>query len=128
MRDPVVSGSRTSILPNEDMRDPRRQSSSSMTLKAPKVLVVITCHNYAGMVADAMRSVANQTYGDFECVVVDDASDDGSFDVIERAREHIGDCRFATMKLSRRRGQMNAFATGLQDRPSHLVAFLDADD
>jgi hypothetical protein len=73
MLDPFETSSLTSSQPKDDTRDPRNRRSPSLTLKAPKVLVVITCHNYAGLVADAIQSVANQTYSDFECVVVDDA-------------------------------------------------------
>src|SRR5207249_4820151 len=46
----------------------------------PRVSVVISLYNYVSMVGDAIRSVARSDFGDFEIVVIDDASTDGSAD------------------------------------------------
>lgn len=46
-----------------------------------QVAVVVPLHNYAGLVADTLDSIARQTLGDLELVVVEDCSTDDSLDV-----------------------------------------------
>ncbi len=53
-------------------------------VRPPLVSVVIACHRHARFVEQALRSVYEQSYRNIEIVVVDDGSDDGSADVIER--------------------------------------------
>lgn len=52
---------------------------------SPKVSVVMPtyCRNAEGMLVDCIESVLNQTYKDFEFIIVDDGSSDGSQQVIE---------------------------------------------
>ncbi|EIM77273.1 family 2 glycosyl transferase [Nitritalea halalkaliphila LW7] len=54
----------------------------------PAITVYITCYNYAAFVSQAIQSVLNQTFQDFELLVIDDGSTDGSRTVIEHYREH----------------------------------------
>ena len=51
-----------------------RLDSSDPQIALPRVSVIVTCFNYARYVGQALDSVAAQTYGNFDCVVVDDAS------------------------------------------------------
>jgi glycosyltransferase involved in cell wall biosynthesis len=50
---------------------------------APTVSVVMTVYNTRRFVADAVRSVLGQTFGDFEFIIVDDGSTDGSAAVLK---------------------------------------------
>ncbi|MDE2509478.1 MAG: glycosyltransferase, partial [Elusimicrobia bacterium] len=45
---------------------------------APKISVVIDNYNYGRFLGDAIQSVLEQDYSDWECVVVDDGSTDES--------------------------------------------------
>jgi Glycosyl transferase family 2 len=51
----------------------------------PRVSVLITVFNYERAVREAIESVAASTYGDFELVIVDDASHDGSVAAVREA-------------------------------------------
>jgi cellulose synthase/poly-beta-1,6-N-acetylglucosamine synthase-like glycosyltransferase len=53
------------------------------TYRPPLVSVVITAHNYARYLADAIQSVSAQTYTEFECIIVDDASSDNTQEVVK---------------------------------------------
>ncbi|RWP49171.1 glycosyltransferase [Mesorhizobium sp.] len=94
----------------------------------PRVGVVITCHNYRDYVEDAIRSVLAQTYQKWHCVIVDDASTDGSADHIRRLLEAIDDPRFSLLARSQNGGQLESFRDGFAASDSPFVAFLDADD
>jgi cellulose synthase/poly-beta-1,6-N-acetylglucosamine synthase-like glycosyltransferase len=58
-------------------------------LLLPRVSVIVSCYNYAKYIAAALDSVAGQSYRDFECVVVDDASTDNSVEVIPVPPQYI---------------------------------------
>jgi GT2 family glycosyltransferase len=95
---------------------------------APEVAVVITCRNYESFVAEAIISVAQQTYQRLRCVVVDDDSTDGSRNAIERTLAELGDNRFSLLATADNVGQLKAFQLALSNTSSQFVAFLDADD
>ena len=59
-----------------------------MTLiNLPLVSVLVPCYNYASFVGEALTSVLQQDYPNFELIVVDDGSTDDSVSVIERTIE-----------------------------------------
>ncbi len=54
----------------------------------PKVSVVLPNYNYAHYLDARIESILNQTFQDFELIILDDASKDGSREVIEKYRNH----------------------------------------
>ncbi|MFZ5893843.1 MAG: glycosyltransferase family 2 protein [Myxococcota bacterium] len=54
-------------------------------LGAPRVSVLIPAYNAAGTLATTLESVRRQTLGNWECVVVDDGSTDGTAEVISES-------------------------------------------
>lgn len=92
----------------------------------PLVTVVVPCHNEERYVSAALESVLQQSYPDWECVVVDDASVDGSIDEIRRIV--ATDERFRVIAHDVNRGAAAARNTGLRAARGRLVTFLDADD
>lgn len=89
-----------------------------------EVSVIIPTHNRQRLVSRAVRSVLNQTYKDLECIVVDDASSDGTPQVIQT----IEDERLVYLRHDRNRGASGARNTGIRAAKSSLIAFLDDDD
>jgi len=61
-------------------------------MKYPKISVVIQCFNREEYIADAIESVINQGYPNLECIVIDDDSTDGSWEVIERYKDRLTYC------------------------------------
>jgi beta-1,4-mannosyltransferase len=90
---------------------------------APLVTVVTPCHDAAPFIAETIASVAGQTHGAIEHIVVDDGSTDGSWEVIQR---HAG--RVRTVRLTRNRGGSHARNRGAELARGEFLMFLDADD
>ncbi len=94
-----------------------------------RIAVIITCHNYGDLVADAIRSVFEQGYADRRIVVVDDASQDDSWEVIQGMVKG-GDCPLEAFRTDQPMGQSWCKNFGMQAvwDQSDGFAFLDADD
>jgi glycosyltransferase involved in cell wall biosynthesis len=90
----------------------------------PTVSVVIPVFNRRAAVRCAIKSVLAQTFQDFEIVVVDDGSTDGTpVSVAEFA-----DRRIRLLRHERNRGGSAARNTGIRASSAPYVAFLDSDD
>src|ERR1041385_2969781 len=97
-------------------------------LKRPLVSVIVTSYNYAGFIETCLRSVLEQTYARFECVIVDDASTDDSVALVEGFVGRHGGSQFRLVRHTENQGQMAAFQTGLEHTSGRFVVFVDADD
>ncbi|MDI1286321.1 MAG: glycosyltransferase family 2 protein [Reyranella sp.] len=96
--------------------------------RLPRISVVVTCYNCRDYIGDAIRSVARQTLGDFECVIVDDASTDDSAAVVRQLLDELADPRFSLIQLDKNVGQTGATRRGLAATKATFVCFLDSDD
>lgn len=90
----------------------------------PTVSVVIPTHNRAPLVAGAIKSVLGQTFQDFEIVVVDDASQDDTPEVVAGFQ----DCRIRYLRNAVSRGDAGARNVGIRSSTAPYIAFLDDDD
>ncbi|MFH2125620.1 MAG: glycosyltransferase [Pseudomonadota bacterium] len=97
-------------------------------LSAPLVSVVVTSYNYGRFVRQALESVTAQDYPSWECLVVDDCSQDDSAEMIADFIAQEASGRFRLVRHATNRGQMQGFKTGLEQTTGHFVAYLDADD
>lgn len=88
--------------------------------------VVIPTRNRVAMTIEAVDSVRGQTFHDWRVVLVDDASDDGSADALER--HFADDARIQVVRRRQQGGPQAARQTGYEASNSPLVALLDSDD
>lgn len=91
---------------------------------APRVTVLMTVYNGMPYLEQAVESVLSQTFHDYEFVIIDDASTDGSADCLQRYR----DARIRFWRNERNRGQAWSLNEGLARSSAPLVARLDQDD
>lgn len=92
----------------------------------PLVSVVLPTRNRAGIVERALQSVLNQTFADWELIVVDDASTDATSDVVSAYCSR--DPRVHVHTLTTPRGGAAARNHGISVARGAWVAFIDDDD
>lgn len=90
----------------------------------PTISVVMAAKDYARFIREAIDSVLAQTVADWELIVIDDGSSDGTEAVV---RPYLMDRRIQYAR-SDRLGQSRAKNLGLHLSSGEFVAFLDADD
>jgi glycosyltransferase involved in cell wall biosynthesis len=90
----------------------------------PAVSVVIPTYDRREMVLEALASLRDQTFGAWECVVVDDGSTDGTAEAVEA----LADGKVQLIRQARRLGVSAARNRGVAETGAPLVAFLDSDD
>lgn len=88
----------------------------------PLVSVIIPNYNHARFVSDAIQSVLDQTYKNFEIIVVDDGSTDNSREVIAQFGDKVQCIHQKNAGLSAARN------TGIKASKGSLIGVLDADD
>ena len=87
------------------------------------ISVIIPLYNKADSVALTIESVLAQSYADFELIVIDDGSTDGSGDIVRK----IGDPRIRVIRQDNA-GVSAARNRGVAEAKNEWVAFLDGDD
>src|SRR5262245_42228248 len=90
----------------------------------PKVSVVITTRNRADFLRAAIHSVEHQTFQDFELIVVDDASEDETSEVVRS----FSDPRIRYFRHETNKGEGATRNTGVRHAAGEYIAFLDDDD
>ncbi|HEA65399.1 MAG TPA: glycosyltransferase family 2 protein [Desulfobacterales bacterium] len=94
--------------------------------KKPIVSVIIPTYNRAHLIAGAIESVLDQTYQNFEIIIVDDSSTDKTEELI---KEFIYlDSRVKYFKHDRNKGGSASRNTGIINARGNFLAFLDSDD
>jgi glycosyltransferase involved in cell wall biosynthesis len=104
--------------------DPDFSEEVSTTSKAPRYSVCMTCYNEAPSVKDSLNSLLKQLNEDFEVVVVDNFSEDGTFEILkEFERSHR--LKAIQRRCSRGLGRQIAFENSAGE---YVIANLDLDD
>ncbi len=90
----------------------------------PKVSVVLPVRNREDVLPRAIASVVQQKFQEWELIVVDDGSTDGSAEAARSFR----DGRVRLLGLGSNRGGNAARNAGIREAKAPLIAFLDSDD
>ena len=90
------------------------------------VSIITPSYNSANFIAETIQSVQNQTYSNWEMIIVDDGSSDQTENVVLSIIQN--DRRIQFHKLSQNSGPAVARNTGIEKASGDYMTFIDADD
>lgn len=93
-------------------------------MHSPLVSVVIPTYNRGHLISRSINSVLNQTYEDYEIIVVDDGSNDNTEQVVNQLNKK----NIIYIKNEVNRGAAAARNIGIINSKGEFIAFLDSDD
>lgn len=97
--------------------------------KPTTLSLIIPVYNVSKYIERCLKSVLNQTYDHFECILVDDASPDDSIAKSERMiKDYVGSIQFRILHHAQNRGLSAARNTGIDAATGDYILFLDSDD
>ncbi len=92
------------------------------------VSIIVPVYNAERFLRHTMDSVRAQTYTDWELLLVDDCSTDGSAQLIEEYAREKGDSRIRLISQPSNLGAAKARNRGVEEAQGRYIAYLDADD
>jgi glycosyltransferase involved in cell wall biosynthesis len=88
----------------------------------PKLSVIIASYNHQNYIAETLRSLEEQTFGDFEIIIVDDGSSDKTVEVARNTQSR------AQIYTQENRGVVAARNRGIDLAKGKYICFVDSDD
>lgn len=95
-----------------------------MTENKPTVSIIIPTYNRSQLIARAVKSVLNQTYQNFELIIIDDGSTDNTRELVTS----FNDERIRYIRHEENKGEAAARNTGLKAARCDYIAYQDSDD
>ncbi|MDE6952375.1 MAG: glycosyltransferase [Erysipelotrichales bacterium] len=95
-------------------------------INKPLVSIVTPCYNSENYIFETIESVINQTYSNWEMIIVDDISIDNSIEIIKKYCEK--DSRIKYYILEEKGGASLARNKAIRESKGKYIAFLDSDD
>ena len=90
----------------------------------PTISVLMSVYNGARFLREAVDSILYQTFSDFEFIIVDDGSKDGTSEILESYR----DARVVHMRNETNIGMTNSLVRAMGTAQGEFIARMDADD
>lgn len=94
----------------------------------PQISIITCSYNYEKYIKDTIESVLNQSFQDWEMIIVDDGSSDNSVSIIQEYCQKDSRIKFYQHKKGRNRGLSKTLQLGLSKASADWVTFLEADD
>ena len=89
-----------------------------------KISVIIPTYNRGNIIENSIKSVLNQTYKNFEVIIIDDGSTDNTKEIIDK----FDDKRIKYIKINENLGGSNARNIGIRHATGRYISFQDSDD
>ncbi len=102
----------------------------NLNLRLPMVSIVVTNYNYSDYIVSCLDSISAQSYTNWECIIVDDCSEDNSVQRIKQYIDSKNDSgqRFKFICTEDNGGQMNAIKLGTEMARGEFFVSVDVDD
>lgn len=95
------------------------------TKNSPEITVILPVYNAEKYVAESIQSILSQTFADFELILIDDGSTDGSLEVLQR---FAAKDRRVVLHSRENRGLIDTLNEGIENARGTYIARMDADD
>ncbi len=92
--------------------------------KSPLVSIVMPAYNTARYIKEAVKSVINQTYKNWELIIIDDCSPDNTKEIVQS----FSDSRIKYILNSQNSGALVSRNNAIEASSGKFIAFLDSDD
>lgn len=96
------------------------------TKQTPKLTVIMPCYNREKYLTESIESILNQSFSDFEFIIVDDCSADNSWNIINKYKNV--DARIIALKNKKNLGIAGAINAGLNIARGEYITGMDSDD
>jgi glycosyltransferase involved in cell wall biosynthesis len=97
-----------------------------MNMSVPKVSVLIPAYNAEKYLGEAVDSILNQTFTDFECIIIDDCSTDNTWKIIQKYAKK--DSRIVGVQNEKNLGIAGNLNKAISLSKGKYLARMDADD
>lgn len=95
--------------------------------KSPAISVLLPVYGYSKYLPEAIESILNQTFKDFELIIIEDPRN-SKFENELTLEKYLGDSRITYLKNESRRGLVNSLNNGISLSRGKYIARQDADD
>lgn len=95
-------------------------------MKKPYFSIIMPVYNAQAYVEKAIKSILNQTFTEFELLIIDDKSTDKSIDIIQSIA--LKDERIRVISFEENKGVSMARNKGMEEASGHYIWYMDADD
>ncbi len=89
-----------------------------------RVSIIMPTYKHAHLISRALDSVVNQTYNNWECIIIDNSSPDNTFEIVK----NYNNPNFIYKVVSNDGSIAASRNAGIRDASGSLIAFLDSDD
>lgn len=93
-----------------------------------KISIIIPYFNRSQTIERCLKSVINQTFSDWECLIIDDGSSSEESKSLQESLYKFNDGRISIIKHDENKGGGAARNTGIESSSGEIIAFLDSDD
>ncbi|MCI1274004.1 MAG: glycosyltransferase [Clostridiaceae bacterium] len=92
------------------------------------ISIIVASYNYENFIGETIKSVLNQTYSDWELIIVDDGSSDNSVEVIRNFCAKDKRIKLYTHQDNKNKGLVKTLQLGISYAKGDWIAFLESDD
>lgn len=99
-----------------------------MEKESIKISIIMTSYNYEKFLVEAIESILNQKYANWELIIVDDGSVDNSVEIIKKYCEKDNRIKLFQHKNNKNNGLKASILLAVKNASSDWITFLESDD
>ncbi len=106
----------------------KKQNNTEVLANQPLISVVVTSYNYEKYIEKTLKSILNQTYKNYEVIIIEDGSKDNSLNIIKKYTDKYENFHLFTHDNHQNKGLVESVKLGISKSKGKYIAFLESDD